>query len=111
MGEGADDGLRLVVQIAAQVGARQFAFVDIQRLDAMRDEWRQSLQHLAVLLGAARVEQPQGRRLGQLGKLRVRRLGAHETRLWSMQYSTKAMERWKSFSRMNDATMSSTSYV
>ena len=56
MGEGAEDGLRLVVQIAAQVGARQFAFVDIQRLDAMRDEWRQSLQHLAVLLGAARVE-------------------------------------------------------
>lgn len=64
MGEGGEDGLRLLVQVAAEIRASQLPFVDVKRLNAVRNVRRKTLKNLAVFLCAARVEQPQGCRLG-----------------------------------------------
>ena len=71
LGEGGEERLGFVVEAAAEEGARQFAFVDVERLDAMRDVGGQALQNLAVFLGAAGVEQPEGGRFGEFGELGV----------------------------------------
>ena len=60
LGEGGEEGLGLVVEVAAEEGARQFAFVDVEVLNAKGNVGREALKNLAVLLGAARVEEPEG---------------------------------------------------
>ena len=44
------------MEVAAEEGARQFAFVDVEVLNAKGNVGREALKNLAVLLGAARVE-------------------------------------------------------
>ena len=60
LGEGGEEGLGLVVEVAAEEGASQFAFVNVEILNAKGNVGRQALKNLAVFLGAAGVEEPEG---------------------------------------------------